>query len=723
MTVRGVGEVAGERAPFPPIGRARGRLDVAGRRVVRVLACERSPRAAACRSQSMKQALVLGVCAAAAVGVASVARSCLAGDAPPVQPKADAPPTPPKDAKPNGEKKDEPKAPVLPEARPSPYAGMVSVAVGEGGKVTIGSTGEEVFRLGDKRSKEAQLELAYEAERHAQAAQPYLIDQFEVTNAQYLEFMEKKHRTSYRTGTAGFANLEEIASRYAYADKTRAKQIHDDVPWSQLYELNAATLKAALPELKDKAAFRLAALPPGLELRVYSRRLPGLWFSSSDKLEGDAAPEHPVRDVSFAEAEAFAEWAGKHVPTEAEWEWAARGPAGNVYPWGNDWTEGNDPATGRRIIEKRLNWNDLGIKNKKFEPTTVPAESMPEGKSWCNVHHMLGNVAEWTSSWFNPYPRAPVDVNLNVNRWAGYHGEYVKVIRGGSCADAEKVALRTAYRNFKGQERYAPPLPDTHYKFVGFRCAMYWSPGRDRLEPTLSRVLKPKKVRRENVDLERFAGASAIHLTPQGTAVENGVYVAGGSSSIVVFPVRSLQPDEDKKAIAKTVDDLKKLHPTADEDAPPIAVFHTDIPLTKVLLVDRAAAAPAAGGPAARKKAAAEMPPTKPGTLPPDTYVLGLAYGHVGVFRANLDPVGFLPELPSFQAVKLGKKAPPPTVLEVDEDIDRIKQVSFWIATGGKGVDDADGFVITFSADTLAGELGKAGSWRFTSGEAPEKPK
>ena len=72
----------------------------------------------------------------------------------------------------------------------------------------------------------------------------------------------------------------------------------------------------------------------------YLRALPEHWFESSALLEGDAGPDMPVCSVSYLDAAAFAEWAGKHVPTEEEWEWAARGPEARAYPWGSDWTEG-----------------------------------------------------------------------------------------------------------------------------------------------------------------------------------------------------------------------------------------------------------------------------------------------------------------------------------------------------------------------------------------------
>ena len=90
---------------------------------------------------------------------------------------------------------------------------------------------------------------------------------------------------------------------------------------------------------------------------------------------------------------------------------------------------------------------------------------MPEGASWCGALHMLGNVAEWTSSWFDAYPGwiDPSGGNIEKNRWLAYQGEYVRVIRGGSCGDRERLVLRLPFRNFIGLERLAPPVPENHF--------------------------------------------------------------------------------------------------------------------------------------------------------------------------------------------------------------------------------------------------------------------
>jgi formylglycine-generating enzyme required for sulfatase activity len=223
-----------------------------------------------------------------------------------------------------------------------------------------------------------------EAPRHRVYLDAFYIDRHEVTNAQFERFVRT---TGHRTAA------EREGSGWAYQQQGGRWQ------WNQV---NGAQWRN----------------PNG----------PG----------SSASPDHPVVQVSWNDADAYCRWAGKRLPTEAEWEKAARGTDGRRYPWGEDWDA--TKANGHMTVG-----------------TTRSVGSYPGGASPYGASDMAGNAHEWVADWLDEsyYQSSP------VRNPTGPSSGQDRVLRGGSW-DAIPFYLRTSFRG-------SVP-PNFRYNYIGFRC-------------------------------------------------------------------------------------------------------------------------------------------------------------------------------------------------------------------------------------------------------------
>lgn len=182
---------------------------------------------------------------------------------------------------------------------------------------------------------------------------------------------------------------------------------------------------------------------------------------------------HPVVNVSWEDASAYCRWLSKRLPTEAEWEKAARGTDGRRYPWGNEWdiAKANSASYwAERTVEfaSGAEWEAFWIKGEgariskekgiKGEVLTLPVESFPEAASPYGLFDMAGNAGEWVQDWFDPnyYRSAPLSDPPGPAKGA------VKAMRGGSWLKPA-LSLRTSDRDWGTM--------DSRPSGTGFRCA------------------------------------------------------------------------------------------------------------------------------------------------------------------------------------------------------------------------------------------------------------
>ena len=155
--------------------------------------------------------------------------------------------------------------------------------------------------------------------------------------------------------------------------------------------------------------------------------------------------------VSWHDAQAYCAWAGARLPAEAEWEYAARGPEGNLYAWGNEPGGAPHNYCDSTCAES---WADGAVDDGYAQ--TAPAGSYPEGASWCGALDVAGNVYEWVADWLGAYPGG------------------AQTNPAGPATGQARVARSSSWKSFQDRARMAARSfgePGKGLNQMGFRCA------------------------------------------------------------------------------------------------------------------------------------------------------------------------------------------------------------------------------------------------------------
>jgi formylglycine-generating enzyme required for sulfatase activity len=272
----------------------------------------------------------------------------------------------------------------------------------------------------------------------------------------------REERPVHRRNVDGFWIDRHLVTNRAFArfvDATGYRTMAEQQPDPRLYPDAAPSLLAP-----GSSVFRKPQGPVSLgDYRAWWDYVPAANWRHPEGPGSDISDrmDHPVVHVGYDDARAYAAWAGKSLPTEAEWEFAARGGLdGAAYAWGDE------PMPGGRIMantwQGRFPWENLA--EDGYEGTS-PAGAFPA--NGYGLFDMIGNVWEWTDSPVTPHAAAthgccsPGDNDPRTTR---------RIVKGGSHLCAPNYCLR-----FRPAARQAEPI-DTSTSHIGFRCIRRPSP-------------------------------------------------------------------------------------------------------------------------------------------------------------------------------------------------------------------------------------------------------
>jgi formylglycine-generating enzyme required for sulfatase activity len=293
------------------------------------------------------------------------------------------------------------------------------------------------FFMGDDSDRE---KYADALPVHKVRLQGFYIDKTEVTNSQYQKFVDA---TGYKT----------------IAERPLDPKEFPDVPPEKLVP-GAGVFSPPIQEVVDCS-----------ECNQWWKYKEGVCWKNPEGKDSNykGRENHPVVYVAWEDAAAYCKWAGKRLPTEAEWEYAARGNSktNNMYPWGSPYTRTKE---GRLLANFKPGRGDyFGSDAKNDNIYTSKVQSYPENAY--KLFDMAGNVAEWTSSvyyegGYNFMGDFSPDLQYNAKEDDPISMKR-KVVRGGSWKDIA-YNIQVSTRNYEYQ--------DTAKSYIGFRCVLSMAP-------------------------------------------------------------------------------------------------------------------------------------------------------------------------------------------------------------------------------------------------------
>jgi formylglycine-generating enzyme required for sulfatase activity len=230
------------------------------------------------------------------------------------------------------------------------------------------------------------------------------------------------------------SGLFTMGSNLHGLDETPEHQVFLDAFLIDIFEVTAKDYAEFLNTIKNPKSY-------------YLNNKFGTLFYNGQYLTQPGLGSYPINNVNWKGADAYCRFIGKRLPTEAEWEKAARGTDKRIFPWGNS------TPTPERARYFQTWTEELGHR------VMVPVSALPEGKSPFGLHNMAGNVKEWVDDWYDR--EYYVDSSEYKNPQGPIGGEF-KVLRGGSWRDLGGFV----YSSFRNNSDRATRMDD-----YGFRCA------------------------------------------------------------------------------------------------------------------------------------------------------------------------------------------------------------------------------------------------------------